>query len=387
MSKNSALTSNFVIDPANVQPISGVEMQDQIDGQTGRDTQSTPVIDHPTPARRVRAKKNDPASSDQIDGQTARDTQSRSAIDHPTPARKTRAKKNDPVSDQIDDPMKNATQARPVIDHPTPARRVRAKKNDPVSDQIDDQEKYDTQPESVIDHPTDDDLGRLIEQWRQRQDIRRAENRLNLQCQAICRRASGGDKETAAKLWGQIKKDQCTDIGLLLILEPYRTAMAHLDADAKAIEKDLAKQVRKVPLWCDFGKDVKGLGELSMAGFLGEAGRPVTDYRSVSALWKRFGLAVIGDQRQRRVADAALALEHGYSPQRRSYAYVLATNLLRAQGSDGPYRKIYDARKEIEAAKDGITKAHAHNRAMRYMVKELLKHIWVAARKTSPSAF
>jgi hypothetical protein len=223
----------------------------------------------------------------------------------------------------------------------------------------------------------------IIEYWRQRQDLRRAEQRLNLQCQAICRRACNGDKEAAGKLWGQIQKGKSDDIALLAIITPYRNAMASLDQAAKNIEKILAKQAIETSIWNDFGKNVRGLGPLSMAGFIGEAGRDISEYRSVSALWKRFGLAVIGDERQRRVSDAELAVIHGYDPQRRSYAYVLAANLMRSQGTDGPYRKIYDQRKEFEGAKEGITKAHAHNRALRYMTKELLKHAWVSQKNIS----
>lgn len=237
------------------------------------------------------------------------------------------------------------------------------------------------QAEAVVH--SDPVLGVIIALWRQRQDLRRAEQRLNLQCQSICRRECAGDKDEAAKLWKALLKGETDNAALVLVLTPYRQAMTSLDIAAKGIEKELVRAARKHPLWLSWAKDVRGLGELSFAGFLGEAGRSIRDYRSVSALWKRFGLAVIGDERQRRVADAELALAHGYNPQRRSYAYVLSTNLIKTQKADDAYRVLYDRRKEHELAREGVTKAHAHNRAMRVMVKELLKDAWIAAGKIS----
>ena len=44
------------------------------------------------------------------------------------------------------------------------------------------------------------------------------------------------------------------------------------------------------------------------------------------------------------------------------------------------YRALYDRRKAYELERE-IPKAHAHNRALRVMVKELLKDAWVADRR------
>lgn len=226
-------------------------------------------------------------------------------------------------------------------------------------------------------------LGTIVELWRQRQDLKRARQRLDLQCQAIIRRALDGDKEAAGKLWGRIQKgDDAGHEMLATILMPYRMAMEQIDAAVKAIEGELKKLVRKMPIWLNWAKDVKGIAEVSLAGMLGEAAYPVESYKSVSALWKRFGLAVIGGERQRRVSDAAAALVHGYSPQRRSYAYVVGTNLMRSQGDDDPYRKVYVERREYELAR-GLPKAHAHNRAQRYMTKRLLRDWYAAAKRNA----
>lgn len=222
-----------------------------------------------------------------------------------------------------------------------------------------------------------DDLGAVISLWRQRQDLCRARQRLDLQCQAICRQFCSGDKTAAGKLWIAVQEGDA-DPALAMVLMPLRAAMGPLEQATTTLEKALCREVRTMPLWLNWGLGVRGLGELSFAGLLGEASRPLSDYRSPACLWKRFGLAVIGGERQRRVAGAEAAELHGYAPQRRSYAYVLSTNLIRAQRADDPYRVIYDARKAYELGRD-IPKAHAHNRALRVMVKALLKDAWRAA--------
>lgn len=238
------------------------------------------------------------------------------------------------------------------------------------------------------------DLGIIVALWRQRQDLCRAKQRLDLQCQAVIRRYSDGDKAVAAKRWAAILKS--ADDPVAAILMPYQMAMEPLEGSIHALELNYARMVRKLPLWTEWGKEVRGLGEGSMAGLIGEAARSPGDYRSVSALWKRMGLAVIDGGRQRKVAGDA-ALEHGYAPQRRAFCYVLSTSLMKAQlrsvkdedgkkaGESvaiGPYGELYLRRKAYELER-GIPKAHAHNRAMRVMVKDLLKHCWVADRRAT----
>ena len=220
------------------------------------------------------------------------------------------------------------------------------------------------------------DVGIIVALWRQRQDIGRAYQRLDLQCQAVIRRYSDGDKAVATKRWAAIQKGADDEVAAILV--PYQLAMAPLAEARHALELQLAKRARALPLWTEWAKGVRGLGELSLAGLIGEAGRSLTEYRSVSALWKRMGLAVIGGERQRRIAGDA-AILHGYAPQRRAYAYVLSTNLMRSQKAEDPYRALYDTRKAYELARD-IPKAHAHNRALRVMVKALLRDAWAAER-------
>ena len=219
----------------------------------------------------------------------------------------------------------------------------------------------------------------LIELWRQRQDLRRAERGLIQQCQSICRRASGGDKDAGAELWAAVQAGSA-DPGLDMLLSPYRAAAGSLSASAAALEKQVIKLVRTLPLWTNWAVNVRGVAELSLGGLIGEAARSPAEYRSVSALWKRFGLAVIDGGRQRLIAGAEAAALHGYSPQRRAYAYTLSTNLMRSQRTGDPYRDLYDRRKAYELERE-VPKGHAHNRALRVMVKALIRDVWIADRK------
>lgn len=226
----------------------------------------------------------------------------------------------------------------------------------------------------------------IVDLWRQRCAIQRTAISVSLQAQAMCRRVLG-DKEAARKEWSLIQKGKGTNPDLAMVVEPYRQMVDMAEAHAKGLEKQLTKLVRKLPLWA-WAKDVRGLGELSVAGIIGGASGNPGDYKSVSALWKRFGLAVIEGQRQRRVSDPELALIHGYAPERRAFAYVVACNLMKSQGSEGPYRALYDRRKayEMEERADPVPKAHAHNRALRVMVKELLKDVFLMDRRLRAEA-
>lgn len=239
----------------------------------------------------------------------------------------------------------------------------------------------------IADTPTSSAVATIVDLWRQRQQLRKTQASLGLQAQAMCRRYVAGDKEAAQKAWAAIQKGK-GDPDLAMIVQPYIEGGAPFERNAHLLEKQLAKLVRTLPIWT-WAKDVRGLGELSVAGLVGEASGNIGDFKSVSAVWKRMGLAVIGGERQRRVATAEAALLHGYAPQRRAFAYVISCNLMKSQGSEGKYRAIYDRRKAYELAREievkgvmePLTKAHAHNRALRVMVKEMLKDMWAADRR------
>lgn len=241
-------------------------------------------------------------------------------------------------------------------------------------------------PDGVLPCPQ---ISTLRELHRQRQDFHRAEKSLTLQVRAICRRLCAGDKDEADKLYSAIGKadDQQAEMVKVLV-EPFFQARAILESNRKRVEKDMERTAKMLPI-VEWVNGIKGLGIGSLAALVGEAG-DIGSYQSHSHLWKRMGLAVIGGERQRRVAGAD-AIEHGYSPSRRSIMWNVGQCVFKAQSQRvdketgevkseaGFYRKVYDARKEYELPRVE-SKGHAHNRAMRYMEKKLLRDLYNAWR-------
>jgi hypothetical protein len=151
-----------------------------------------------------------------------------------------------------------------------------------------------------------------------------------------------------------------------------------IEVHRKACQKELIKATKSLPIapWVD---EVKGLGIASVAAVIGEVG-DFHSYRNVAQVWKRMGLAVIGGKAQGKRTNAEEALLHGYNPRRRSEMHVIGDCLVRARG---PYADLYKERKEYELAREGITKMHAHKRALRYIEKRLLREMWAVWRGTN----
>lgn len=246
-------------------------------------------------------------------------------------------------------------------------------------------------------------IAAIREQHRERVDHHRAEKALTLQIKARCRRFVGGDKTEADKLYTAMmalrdgKKPTDEAATLLLLANQHLLGARDIVEKARQHAEDrAAKLATSLPIWTKWAKDVRGLGPLSIAQIVGEAG-DVGNYRTVSGLWKRMGLAVINGGRQRRVKGDE-ALLHGYSPQRRSIVWNIGNNMIRSQRGTkideetgeitqeaDPYRAVYDQRKAYEHERDPeITKGHAHNRAKRYMEKRLLREMWKAWRRVHP---
>lgn len=246
-----------------------------------------------------------------------------------------------------------------------------------------------------------DIINDIIEIWRIRMDMLRARQRLELQAMAVCRRFCDGDKTAGAKLWAKVKAAEA-DLSLTVRLTPIILAMAPLDAAKADAEKQLARLAQKTQIHA-WAKGVLGFGEVSLAAVIGECARGPGDYRSVSALWKRMGLAVIDGERQRKVTGAA-ALDHGYNAERRSLMWNIAGTIIKAQlrsekdddgkkveGSSfarGELGEVYLARKAYQVARNAErgekpwSPLHIHNDAARYMAKRLLRQLWQVWRRT-----
>ena len=227
-------------------------------------------------------------------------------------------------------------------------------------------------------------VAQIVELWRLRQDMVRAQAKLTLQIKAICRRFTAGDRREADRLYASMHngREHPAAEAAHAACAPLLLARQPLEASRQALEKELARMARGLPI-AHVVDEIRGVNLSTLAAIVGECG-DLSAYRDHSALWKRCGLAVIGGERQRRKADADAALEHGYSPSRRSVMWNVGEALFKAQGKGdaaGPYRRIYDARKEHELARCA-TAGHAHAAACRYMTKRLIRDLyraWCAA--------
>jgi hypothetical protein len=178
-----------------------------------------------------------------------------------------------------------------------------------------------------------------------------------------------------------------------------------------SLRDDTEKQMRKIAKTLSvypWAQKVKGFGDLALGIIVAEAGIPIGEYRTVSGLWKRMGLAVIDGERQRRKTSKEDAARHGYSPMRRAEVWSLCSDsMFRHQwraakedapaGPAGPYGEVYARRKANTVSRiddtadlpkndpDKWTKGRVHNDARRIMTKELLKDLWVEWRKSSPA--
>ena len=221
-------------------------------------------------------------------------------------------------------------------------------------------------------------IAEIREQWRRRQAWHRAEKSLTLQAKALCRRlAEGGDKGEADRIYRAALGKGSHPMGevALLAMLPLDDARRGIERHRKAVEKRLSKLAEALPV-APWVKGTRGVGLASLAAIVGEAG-DLSNYANPAKLWKRMGLAVMPDGRQRRISGVA-ALDHGYSPARRSVMWNVGACIVKA---GGPLKAVYDARKLYEAERVK-TKMHAHNRAQRYVEKRFLRELWSVWRKT-----
>lgn len=245
-------------------------------------------------------------------------------------------------------------------------------------------------------------INEIIMQWRQRQAWLRAETKLTLQAKALCRGLAGGDKGEGRKLYdAALGKGEHPDaIVAAAAIMPLIEGRAHVERARKAIEKRLELLAKTLPVWPAVQK-MKGLGALSLAGIVGEAG-DLSLYASKSKLWKRMGMAVMPDgRRQQLVAGLTQseALAIGYAPRRAALMFVIGGRLKMAKGH---YYEVMNRRKDYERQRaeaaglivapsaeipkkrrdEFMSLGQIENRARRYGAKMMLRDLrreWIAA--------
>lgn len=168
--------------------------------------------------------------------------------------------------------------------------------------------------------------------------------------------------------------------------------------DLKAVESGVNRQLESLmkrhPLreWIE---RTPGIGLGGIARVLGVTGS-LDNFPNVAKLWAYLGMHVVnGAAPKRKRGEKA-----NWSADGRKVCYQLADAIVKQRNS--PYRAFYDAKKaeylgreragasecpfgQVHKNKEGkVIKcglAHAHNAAMRYAVKEMLKEMWVEWRR------
>jgi hypothetical protein len=197
--------------------------------------------------------------------------------------------------------------------------------------------------------------------------------------------------EEAAQIRRAVEKDKpaAGDSGLHRMIKISAAGRSVWDEERNRVEDEMRRLAALLPV-ADWATAIRGFGLLNLAIVVGEAGRPLHDYGSVSKLWKRLGLAVIDGRRQQRIGnDKDLAIQHGYSAVRRSQVYVVGSvSVFMAQRAGMKYREVYDKRRahtlpRIAATadlpfkhRDKWTPKRADSDARRVMTKALLCDLW-----------
>lgn len=143
--------------------------------------------------------------------------------------------------------------------------------------------------------------------------------------------------------------------------------------DKDLLGKKMETLAKELPVY-EWALACRGLGTLSVAQIIGETG-DLSNYATISRVWKRLGLAVIKGQRQRKTTDQDLAIEMGYDPERRAIMWIVGDNLIR--GSNPVYKPFYDTEKvRLAEAWPEASPIHRHRAAHRHMEKEFLLDLW-----------
>ena len=153
-------------------------------------------------------------------------------------------------------------------------------------------------------------------------------------------------------------------------------------------EKEIAKLIKKQPLWLTYLKDVKGIGPLYAANLLGYIGN-IKRFPTVSSLWKYAGLAVVNGQSDRRIKGQHIS----YNPYLKTLCLgKIADNFVRSgKKNAGTYRILYDKYKAEEqekhpepvkstkttGPKQFYTKGHIEKLTRRKVVKEFVKELYL----------
>ena len=171
-----------------------------------------------------------------------------------------------------------------------------------------------------------------------------------------------------------------------------------LQDDLVSFEEDIVKELQKIMKEHPLGpwvKAQKGVGEKQAARLLAAIGDPywieAAEFeddegnvtvrqggpRTVSQLWAYAGLHVGDDGASVRRRKG---VQSNWKTEIKTRAYLVATSCIKHTSS--PYRKVYDDRRARTAVTHpDWTPGHSHNDALRIVSKELLKDMWIEAKR------
>lgn len=160
---------------------------------------------------------------------------------------------------------------------------------------------------------------------------------------------------------------------------------------------ELQRQVRQHPVY-PLIKNTAGLGEKQTGRLLAAIGDPYWNDlherpRTVSELWAYCGYSVINGRSQRRQKGQ----HSNWSATAKMRAFLIAESCVKGTG---PYRAVYDEARAKYAeetytqeyldnvphkaglvAGDTLTLGHQHARALRAVAKEVLRDLWIEAKR------
>jgi Transposase IS116/IS110/IS902 family len=152
-----------------------------------------------------------------------------------------------------------------------------------------------------------------------------------------------------------------------------------------------AKQLKGMPVWDGWMSNIRGVGPVIGVQLVAMI-QPVTDFETISRLWAYAGYACDenGEAVKRKVGQ-----QSRWNPSLKTAVHKLADCFIKTRS---PYREFYEAYKAEDRIKHPepvktdrkdrtgkairiYTDGHIHNRAMRYMSKMFLSHLWLAWRE------
>jgi hypothetical protein len=185
----------------------------------------------------------------------------------------------------------------------------------------------------------------------------------------------------------------------------HMAGIVEFDRMVGGLEKSMVQLAKQLPVASWVAQpEQRGFGLLMLAVVIGETG-DLANYANPAKVWRRLGCApfqkdnetLMGATWRSRTKGTKLSAEEweefGYSPRRRSIAYLIGVGLLKqntmAIGTDdaatetetptvGPYCRRYDESKaKLAAAHPDYPKGRCHNHGMLLATKLLLKNLWI----------